>query len=82
MDQGLCPDPVGKNSYPIVSFTWLLIHKKYADPQKEAELTKFLRWCLTDGQEFNESLGFIRLPPDTAHAVLENLVPAPSRPSD
>jgi phosphate transport system substrate-binding protein len=69
------PDPVGKLSYPIVSYTWLLVYRKYDDRQKEAELKKFLDWCLTDGQKYNESLGFLRLPPETAHAVLEVIGP-------
>jgi phosphate transport system substrate-binding protein len=68
-------DPAGKLSYPIVSYTWLLVYRKYDDRQKEVELKKFLDWCLTDGQKFNESLGFLRLPPQTAHEVLEAIGP-------
>jgi phosphate transport system substrate-binding protein len=64
---GFFPDPDGPESYPIVTFTWLLLHKQ-ADGDRNKRLAAFLRWCLTDGQEYNASLGFLRLPPDTAAA--------------
>jgi phosphate transport system substrate-binding protein len=70
------PDPDGQDSYPIVTYSWLLLYKQYNDAQKLEALKQFVRWCLTTGQEFNESLGFVRLPPQiSAHAVeaLDNL---------
>jgi hypothetical protein len=57
------PDPDGEDSYPIVTYSWLLLYKEYSDQQKLAALKQYVRWCLVDGQEFNESLGFMRLPP-------------------
>lgn len=57
------PDPDGEDSYPIVTYSWLLVYKPYDDPQKAAALKNYVRWSLIDGQEFNESLGFVRLPP-------------------
>ena len=57
------PDPDGDDSYPIVTYSWLLLYKTYDNPQKAAALKDYVRWCLTDGQAFNESLGFVRLPP-------------------
>ena len=57
------PDPDGEDSYPIVTYSWLLLYKTYDNPQKGAALKDYVRWCLTDGQAFNESLGFVRLPP-------------------
>jgi phosphate transport system substrate-binding protein len=57
------PDPEGQDSYPIVTYSWLLLYRKYEDPQKLTALKAFVRWCLTAGQEYNESLGFVRLPP-------------------
>jgi len=58
------PDPEGEDSYPIVTYTWLLLYKQYDDSQKLAELKRYVQWNLTVGQEFSESLGFIRLPPE------------------
>jgi phosphate transport system substrate-binding protein len=67
------PDPEGRDSYPIVTYSWLLLYKKYDDPQKAFALKQYVKWCLTEGQEFNEFLGFVRLPPPVVaratHAV-------------
>jgi phosphate transport system substrate-binding protein len=57
------PDPDGQDSYPIVTYSWLLLYSQYDDAPKLAALKQFVRWCLTAGQEFNEALGFVRLPP-------------------
>jgi phosphate transport system substrate-binding protein len=57
------PDPNGTDSYPIVTFSWLLLYKQYDDQLKAAALKQYLTWCLTEGQAFNESLGYVRLAP-------------------
>jgi phosphate transport system substrate-binding protein len=56
------PDPTGEDSYPIVTYSWLLLYRHY-DETKAAALNDYVTWCLTDGQELSESLGFVRLPP-------------------
>ena len=45
------PDPDGKDSYPIVTYSWLLLYGKYDDPKKLDALKEVVRWCLDDGQE-------------------------------
>jgi phosphate transport system substrate-binding protein len=55
-------DPEGANDYPIVSFTWLLLYKKYANAEKLKALKEFVNWGLTEGQSFSESLGYVPLP--------------------
>ena len=67
------PDPDGQDSYPIVTYSWLLLYKRYDDAQKLAALQQFIKWCLTAGQEFNESLGFVRLPPPVIARAAEAL---------
>jgi phosphate transport system substrate-binding protein len=57
------PDPEGEDSYPIVTYSWLLLYKTYDNPDKATAVKDYVAWCLTDGQAFNESLGFVRLPP-------------------
>ena len=52
----------GKDAYPISSFTWLLIPSEIADRAKKAALVAFLRWGLTQGQNFLEPLSYARLP--------------------
>jgi phosphate transport system substrate-binding protein len=51
----------GESSYPVASFTWLLVPKISA-PAKRAALKGFLQWMLTNGQGFAEGLGYARLP--------------------
>jgi phosphate transport system substrate-binding protein len=63
------PDPDGKDSYPIVTFTWFLLRKKYDDPKKAAAVKKLVAWCLTEGQRYCEPLGYLRLAPDVAKAA-------------
>jgi phosphate transport system substrate-binding protein len=55
-------DPEGPNDYPIVSFTWLMLNKKYKDAAKVKALKEFVAWGLTDGQTFSEELGYVPLP--------------------
>jgi phosphate transport system substrate-binding protein len=52
----------GKNSYPIASFTWLLIPTQIPDAQKRAALVNFLKWMLVDGQKDCAALGYAPLP--------------------
>jgi phosphate transport system substrate-binding protein len=67
------PDPDGAESYPIVTFSWLLLYAHYPDAGKAAELKKFVRWSLTTGQTFSRDLGYIALPPEIASLSLAAL---------
>jgi phosphate transport system substrate-binding protein len=64
------PDPEGAESYPIVSFSWLLLHERYAEPGKAAALKKFVAWGLTEGQALSRELGYIPLPAEVASLSL------------
>ena len=52
----------GKGAYPISSFTWLLIPAKFTDNSKRDALKGFLKWALTDGQNYAEGLSYAKLP--------------------
>jgi phosphate transport system substrate-binding protein len=52
----------GKSAYPISSFTWLLIPAKIQDTQKRDALKDFVKWMLTDGQNYAEALSYAKLP--------------------
>ncbi len=52
----------GRESYPISSFTWLLIPSRIQDPAKKKVLVDFLRWMLGPGQKMTESLSYAPLP--------------------
>ncbi|HEY2645328.1 MAG TPA: phosphate ABC transporter substrate-binding protein PstS [Candidatus Acidoferrales bacterium] len=55
-------NPEGKAAYPIASFTWLLIPSKIADAAKRGVITDFLKWMMTDGQQYCEGLAYAKLP--------------------
>ncbi|MFZ5453603.1 MAG: phosphate ABC transporter substrate-binding protein PstS [Thermodesulfobacteriota bacterium] len=57
------PDPPGENSYPIVTYSWILLYGNYPDQKKAKALKDFVKWGITDGQDFSEDLGFCSLPP-------------------
>jgi phosphate transport system substrate-binding protein len=61
----------GKGSYPISSFTWLLIPAQSKDPAKGKILADFLNWMVTDGQKMTAALSFAPLPDSVAEKVKE-----------
>ena len=70
------PDPDGEESYPIVSFSWLLLYENYQDRQKSVALKDFIRWGLSRGQSYSPELGYVALPADVAElsrAALERV---------
>lgn len=66
-------DPPGPNSYPISSFTYLLIPAKIADPAKRQTIKNLLRWMLTDGQSLAEPLAYAPLPKAVAAMELRDI---------
>jgi len=56
------PDPDGEASYPIVTYSWLLLYGQYQDRDKVAALKKFVAWGLGEGQSYSRELGYIPLP--------------------
>jgi phosphate transport system substrate-binding protein len=67
------PDPDGAESYPIVTYTWLMLYKKYDSAETLKQLKQFVGWCLTEGQKYNEPLGYIPLPEQVASKALAAL---------
>jgi phosphate transport system substrate-binding protein len=67
------PDPVGPESYPIVTLTWILLHKNYGDAQKATALRDMFRWCLTDGQQYAAELGYVALPHEIVQRSLAEI---------
>jgi len=66
-------NPVGKEGYPISSFTWVLIPARIQDPNKKKAIVDFLHWALTDGQTATEPLAYGRLPARIASQELTAL---------
>lgn len=55
-------DAPGANSYPLSSFTYLLVYQQQSDATKGKALVGFLRWMLTDGQQYAAPLTYAPLP--------------------
>src|SRR5216684_7938989 len=55
-------DAPGKTSYPISTFTWLLIPEKFSDANKRDAIKGFVKWMLADGQNYTEALSYAKLP--------------------
>jgi phosphate transport system substrate-binding protein len=59
------PDPKGINSYPIATFSWILLRKTYT-PETANALRELFQWCLQDGQRYAPELGDIQVPASVA----------------
>jgi phosphate transport system substrate-binding protein len=66
----------GAGSYPISSFTWMLVPVKSADAAKGKVLKDFLNWMLNSGENEASALYYAPLPKaliDKEHATVNNL---------
>lgn len=52
----------GKGSYPISSYTYILIYENQKDANKGKVMKEFLQWALGDGEKFAKDLGYAPLP--------------------
>lgn len=71
-------DAPGANSYPIASFTYILLYKELStnpsiDYRKAQALIDFLSWAITDGQEYADDLGYVPLPSSVVDLNLQTL---------
>ncbi|MDQ3998953.1 MAG: hypothetical protein M3208_01905, partial [Thermoproteota archaeon] len=59
-------DAPGADSYPIASFSYLLLYKELStniDSMEKAQaLAQFVNWAITDGQQFASPLHYVPLP--------------------
>ena len=62
-------DPEGADSYPVVSYTWLLVYKQYTDPAKAKAMEAMIEYGLTEGQKNSPELGYVPLPQDVVDKV-------------
>jgi phosphate transport system substrate-binding protein len=62
-------NPPGEDSYPIVTYTWMLLYKKYDDPNKAIAMEAMVQYGLTEGQKQAVDLGYIELPPNVRERV-------------
>ena len=55
-------DAPGEGSYPIASFTWIIVPAHIASDAKRSAMTAFLKWMLGPGQRQAAALGYLALP--------------------
>jgi phosphate transport system substrate-binding protein len=66
-------DAPGADSYPISSFTWILVYQHQKDAVKGKKLVDFLNWALTEGEAEAPSLDYAPLPSEMATTVRARL---------
>jgi hypothetical protein len=71
-------DASGTESYPIASFSYLLVYKDLStnskiDQNKATALVNFITWAVTDGQKFSTGLSYVPLPEAVVNHDLETL---------
>ena len=64
---------LGKDAYPISSFTWLIVYKQQADAAKGKKLIDFVKWALTEGEKSAASLDYAPIPAVMSKALLKRL---------
>lgn len=62
-------DPEGAESYPIVTYSWMLVPKKVADPNKAKAIEAMVEYGLTEGQKVSSELGYVPLPQSVREKV-------------
>jgi phosphate transport system substrate-binding protein len=68
-------NPRGAGSYPIASFTWLLVHKDGKDAAKAKRIKDFLTWMITpEAQAMAAELHYAPLPKEVV-ALVEARLP-------
>lgn len=62
-------DPEGDNSYPIVTYTWMMAYEQYDDPAKAKAMEVWIEYGLNEGQQIAPQLGYIKLPDNVRDRV-------------
>jgi phosphate transport system substrate-binding protein len=66
-------DAPGPESYPISSFTWLLIPNPAKDPAKGKAIVSFLNWMVDHGESEAGGLSYAPLPAAVAARVKQTI---------
>jgi phosphate transport system permease protein/phosphate transport system substrate-binding protein len=67
----------GANSYPIASFSYLLLYQDLStnidSMEKARALVDFIQWAITDGQQFADELSYVPLPDSVVQHNMQTL---------
>jgi phosphate ABC transporter phosphate-binding protein len=71
-------DAPGNNSYPIASFSYILLYKDMStnpsvSKDKAEALIRFVSWAVTSGQQYSEPLSYVPLPESVVEHNLQTL---------
>jgi phosphate transport system substrate-binding protein len=66
-------DAPGADSYPISSFTWILVYQSQSDATKGKKIVDFLNWALTKGEADAAALDYAPLPAEMASKVRDKV---------
>ena len=70
-------DASGPNSYPIASFSYLLLYKELStnidSMEKAKAMAEFVKWAITEGQQFASPLHYVPLPDSVVQHDQETL---------
>ncbi len=67
----------GKESYPIVSFTWFYVPVHRQDLQRSRAVKEYLSWVYASGQEIAQAQGYVPLPPPVLQKVRATVASLP-----
>ena len=56
-------------AYPIAGFTWLLVYKNIPDPVKGQAHVGFIKWAITEGQQYADELLYAPLPENVVQMI-------------
>lgn len=62
-------DPEGDESYPIVTYTWMMAYGQYDDPAVAKAMEVWIEYGLNQGQQVAPQLGYIKLPDNVRERV-------------
>jgi phosphate transport system substrate-binding protein len=62
-------NPDGAGAYPFVTYTWLLVYKKYDNPEKALAVEGMIDYAINEGQAQSEPLGYIPLPKEVRQKI-------------
>jgi phosphate transport system substrate-binding protein len=52
----------GDSSYPIASFSWVILRKNQTDQDKGKAVVNLFKWLTTSGQQYGKDLQYAPLP--------------------
>jgi phosphate transport system substrate-binding protein len=55
-------NPEGAESYPIVTYSWIMAYQKYDKPEMAKSVEAMIQYGLTEGQKVSAQLGYVPLP--------------------